>query len=341
MNNARQNQYNSIRSRVGNTPLHRIRHIKVPNGNRIWAKLEFLNPTESAFDRVYPGLFEAAELAGHIAPGVNPVIECSTGNAGASFAWTARELGYESHVIIHEDSPFPRIEQIRRLGAHVILSPAGEYGSGYVALLNSVLEENRRALGAETHGRLFAITKIVPEARDHHRGIVHEALAQLKSTQLANGFSAFVAAVGSGDLICGVSSEFRRLGHHVEVIGMESKEMPTVSSLRAGRVLEATPLPIPDLMLGVTGTNLPMNRLNINFDLIDDVEGVSVEEWKSMDARLVEEEGLAVGRTSAGSLAAALRVAERVTNADILTIFFDPKWKYGDAFAPKFPELYA
>src|SRR5262245_46615483 len=139
MHRRRKDVYRSINARVGNTTLRRLTNIAAPNGNRIWAKLEYENPTESAFDRVYPGLFESAESDGRIVPGVTPVIECSTGNAGASFAWVAKELGYESHVIIHADAPGARIAQLERLGAKVILSPAGQYGAGYVGVLNTIL----------------------------------------------------------------------------------------------------------------------------------------------------------------------------------------------------------
>jgi cysteine synthase len=121
---------------------------------------------------------------------------------------------------------------------------------------------------------------------------------------------------------------------------MEAAEMPTVSTLMNGGVLTSDPLPVEDLMLGVTGTSLPMDRLNIDFSLIDDVRGVTIDEWKTADALLVEREGLSVGRTSAGSLAAALQVCENLEDSDVLTVFFDSRWKYGSELAPNHPDLY-
>jgi cysteine synthase A len=340
----RQETYRVLNARVGNTTLHRLNHIEIPNRNRIWVKLEYENPTESAFDRVYPGLFELAEAEGKIAPGITPVIECSTGNAGASFAWVAKELGYESHVVIHADSPGARIEQIRRLGASIILSPAGRYGAGYVELLNTILEDDRAVHarnGTDPSSRLYAVTKIVPVARRFHASIAREAVEQLYRATGRNNFSVFVAAVGSGDLICGVAEELAKLGPRPQVVGMEAAEMPTVSALMRGEVLRSTPLPIEDLMLGVTGTSLPPERLNIDFSLIDDVRGVTVDGWKKAEGILADEEGLFVGRTSAGSLAAALSVCEGLKDADVLTIFFDPRWKYTSDFSPRFPGIYA
>lgn len=339
----RESAYRALNLRVGNTTLHRLTKIKAPNQNRIWAKLEYENPTESAFDRVYPGLFELTENEGRIVPGITPVIECSTGNAGASFAWAAKELGYKSHVIIHADSPGARIEQIRRLSANVILSPAGQYGAGYVELLNTILEDDRSDHARNRKDpatRLYAVTKIVPVARRFHAGIAREAVAQLYRATGRNRFSAFVAAVGSGDLICGVAEELGVLGSRPLVVGMEAAEMPTVSALMRGDVLRSRPLPVEDLMLGVTGTSLTPDRLNIDFSLIDEVCGITVDGWKSAERILANEEGLLVGRTSAGSLAAALSVCNDLEDSDVLTIFFDPKWKYTSNFTPRFPATY-
>jgi len=335
----RKKAYDDLRRRSGSTSLRQLTHIDIPNNNRIWAKLEFENPTESAFDRVYPGLFQIAELEGRIVPGRTPVIECSTGNAGASFAWTARELGFESRVIIHADSPIARIEQIRQLGSELIFSPPGEYGSGYVQLLNTLLEKDRERESDHTR-RLYAITKIAPVARTFHYPIAREVVAQLTAASRVRTFSALVAAVGSGDLICGVAHELRTLGSNVRIVGMESAEMPTVSALMKGEMLTSKPLPIEDLMLGVTGTNLPPDRLNIDFTLIDEVRGVSISDWKYADRLLKEREGIEAGRTSAGSLAAALSLSLTMENSDIVVIFFDPAWKYGSAFTPRLSSIY-
>lgn len=343
MHPRRKDLYGTLNARVGNTTLRQLTKIEVPNQNRIWAKLEYENPTESAFDRVYPGLFELAESEGRIIPGVTPVIECSTGNAGASFAWVAKELGFQSHVIIHADAPSARIAQIERLGARVILSPAGEYGAGYVEVLNTILQADRSdhaRNGKDPATRLHAVTKIVPEARRFHAGIAREAVSQLYQATGRNRFSAFVAAIGSGDLICGVAGELEALGPRPLIVGIEPAEMPTISTLMRGDVLTSKPLPVADLMLGVTGTNVPPNLLNIDFSLIDDVHGVTVDEWRSAEKLLADEEGLVVGRTSAGSLAAALSMCNDLEDSDVLTIFFDPGWKYTSTFTPSSPEIY-
>src|SRR5688572_25094453 len=91
MNEHRHELYAELFSKVGNTNLYKIRHIEVPNGNKIFAKEEYQNPTGSHYDRVYPYLLYEAEKRGVISPSTTTIVENSSGNAGASAAWACRE----------------------------------------------------------------------------------------------------------------------------------------------------------------------------------------------------------------------------------------------------------
>jgi cysteine synthase A len=57
LNLEREKIYKELEKRVGNTPLYNIKKIEIPNGNKIFAKEEYLNPTGSNFDRIYIHLF--------------------------------------------------------------------------------------------------------------------------------------------------------------------------------------------------------------------------------------------------------------------------------------------
>src|SRR5580765_4898107 len=69
MDEARIAKYEGLRAEIGHTPLHEVKSIVVPNGNRIFAKEEYLNPTGSHYDRVFVRLFEALEEQCAICPG--------------------------------------------------------------------------------------------------------------------------------------------------------------------------------------------------------------------------------------------------------------------------------
>ena len=97
----REKLYRELESRIGNTPILKL-SLHLPYGNRIFVKEEFRNPTGSHYDRVYIHLLKEIEKEGKIVPGVTPLIETSSGNAGSSFAWLCRELGYQAEVIVPE-----------------------------------------------------------------------------------------------------------------------------------------------------------------------------------------------------------------------------------------------
>ena len=54
---------------IGNTPIVELKRLAPKEGVRLFAKLEFYNPTGSVKDRVAKSMIERAEAEGAIAPG--------------------------------------------------------------------------------------------------------------------------------------------------------------------------------------------------------------------------------------------------------------------------------
>lgn len=332
--------YESLEQKVGNTSLYEIKKIPIPNRNRIFAKEEYLNPTASNFDRVYPYLFRVAEEKGFIVPGITPVIEASTGNAGASFAWCARELGYtDATVITHADTPKARIEQIKSYGAKIIFSPAGEFASGYVRKLEKILAKDKKQKGGkigENPKRTYAVTKISSEGKIPFRKYVEEAIKQLHDVTTNTHFGYFICAVGSGTMISGVGEAFKKLGESTKIIAIETAEVPVVSALKKHKTLSTKEYyTLIDIPFGLGAPGLPPDKLGIDFNVIDDIQGVKTEEWKNALDALHHKENKQVGRTSGAELAVALRMADNISDKIFLITFHDAFWKYEDSYEPE------
>jgi len=327
--------YESLEQKVGNTPLYEIKKISIPNRNRIFAKEEYLNPTASNFDRVYPYLFRVAEEKEFIVPGVTPVIEASTGNAGASFAWCAKELGYtDATVITHADTPKARVEQIKSYGAKVIFSPAGEFAAGYVRKLEEILAEDKKQKGGKigkNPKRMYAVTKISSEGKVPFKKYVEEAVKQLANIIADSHFNFFICAVGSGTMVSGVGEAFKKLGKPTKIIAIETAEVPVVSSLKKHKTLSTKEYyTLSDIPFGLGAPGLPPDKLDIDFNVIDDIQGVKTEEWKNALNMLHQKEHKLVGRTSGAELAIALRMANNISDKIFLITFHDASWKYED-----------
>lgn len=317
----REDVYRTLESQVGNTPLHEVRQVSIPNRNRIYAKEEYKNPTSSTFDRLYPYLFRIAEESGLIVPGITPVIEASTGNAGASFAWCAQKLGYGATVITHEDTPKARVQQIESYGAKVIFSPAGEYAAGYVKELERILAEDKRGKGklGEDSTRMYCLTKIKHGSNAHgFRKLVDEVYQELDRIDY------FVCGVGSGTTISSLGIIFKERNPNTQVIAIEPEHSAVITAFKNGRIAELSHLE----MIGIGAAGLPPEKLDINLLVIDDVVLVTNEDWRSGYKLLKESERKEVGRTSCAAFKVALNLSDKIQDKKILILFGDPSWKY-------------
>ncbi len=314
--------------------VYEIKKIEIPNRNRIFAIEEWKNPTGSTFDRIYPILFQEAEEKGYIVAGITPVIEASTGNAGAAFAKCATLLGYKKcTVITHKDTPQARVEQIKEYGCEVVFSPAGEYAKGYVKKLEEILNEDKVKKGGkigENPHRLYCVTKISPSAKKAFHKLMQDTLFIIKKNYgVMPDFH--VGVVGSGTTISGSGEYLKATLNSEKVIVVEPSELPMIQTLKAkGEVLDREKL-IHEIY-GIAPFGLPPEKLDINLDIIDDFILLPQDTYKEGEKLLHGIEEQLVGRSSCLTLMACLKMAKKVKNKIFLMFFYDPAWKYTDSY---------
>lgn len=115
---------------VGNTRMHRVISASA-NGNKIFAKCEFMNPTGSHKDRTFLHMVTELKSAGKIAPGMT-LVDCSTGNGGAALAWVGKMKGYNVVIFMPEGMTEERKRQIREFGADIIETNRNQFLNGSV-----------------------------------------------------------------------------------------------------------------------------------------------------------------------------------------------------------------
>lgn len=326
--------YGHLESMVGNTPLFEIKNIATPNSNRIFAKEEWRNPTGSIWDRVYPFLFKSLEEQGVIIPGITPVIETTAGNAGASCAWVARELGYECTIIIPEDAPQARIRQIKSLGAAVVLSPKGLYAKGNIQVLNEILRRDKASKGGklgENPKLLYCINKIDPKHRVVTYAVLRKLVQELAPALDGIGLNYFVVGVGSGATISGIGKAPKEYWPNVKIIGIDPVEAPVVYYFKyKDQVFDSEFMPHDIHGIGVFG--VPPELLSIDLDIIDEVMWAGKTDWQYGCSSLYRYEDRQLGRSTGAALSCILKLAEKVERKNFLMIFHDPSWKYENHF---------
>jgi len=145
----------------GNTPIVEERL----GDNRIYYKLEYLNPTGSFKDR---GVSYNIMLASSL--GYRCVVEDSSGNTGISVAAYSSRMGMESKVIIPASAPKGKKSLLRALGAEVIESETRDKGT-------KIAEELSKHCFYVSHARnpffIEGIKSVAKELKDLYiRGVV-------------------------------------------------------------------------------------------------------------------------------------------------------------------------
>lgn len=310
--------YKEIRRIIGHTPLHKVSKIDIPNGNTIFAKEEYLNPTGSHYDRVYYWLFRDLEEKGIIRPEVTPLIDNSSGNAAASLAWLSSWLGYSCTVVIPEDLPQARIEDIKKYGPKIVFSAPGEYVQGTNKKLREILKENRVKTEGN-NGRLYCMNHSVNPVSLHAMEECAEEICRFSGIQ---NIDYFISAIGNGTSTTGMGRVLKDK-FTCKIIGWDPEEAPVGYSQRhQDKHFEFQPHDVYGV--GAWGVKFP----HLDMRLLDDVVLVKKDERKEALSTLHNIERKPVGHTSAGSLAVAMKIAKEVHNKTFLVIFYDSIRKY-------------
>jgi cysteine synthase A len=115
----------------------------------------------------------------------------------------------------------------------------------------------------------------------------------------------FVAGVGTGGTITGVSRYFKKTrGKKILSIAVEPKESPVISQTLAGQPVKPSPHKIQGIGAGFVPKVLDLS-------MVDRVEQVDSQEAIEFARRLSREEGLLSGISSGAAAAVAVRLAKQ------------------------------
>jgi cysteine synthase A len=288
---------------VGRTPLVRLARVAPEGGAEIYAKLEARNPSGSVKDRPALAMIRAAEASGALVAG-STIVEATSGNTGISLAMLAAVRGYRCALVMPEDMSTARQSTLRAYGAELVLT-AAELGM-------------RGAV--ETAEELLARTKKSWMARQFENPAnprVHEETTAAEIWEALSGrLDAFVAGVGTGGTLTGVTRGLRARGSSPKIFAVEPRSSAVLSGGKPG-------------LHGIQGLGAGFVPSVLDRALIDDVIAVSDPEAERMAARLAREEGLYVGPSSGANVHAAVKVASAMRSGErVVTILCDTGERY-------------
>lgn len=280
---------------VGNTPIVELANIN-PNKNvRVYAKLEWFNPTGSIKDRIVKYMIEHAEREGLLKAG-QEILEPTSGNTGISLAMVSSVKGYKLRAVMPESVSIERREILKAFGAEIVLSPGDQGTNGAIALADKIYQESP--------GKYFMPNQYANEnnPKAHYETTAVEILEDIGSVDF------FLAGLGTGGTLMGVSKKLKEDNPDIKIVAVQPYPKSGLQGLRS-------------LADGYIPPILDMSK-------IDRSEFVQDRDAFEMVKRLALEEGLFVGISCGAVAYEAVKLAQQMDSGKIVTVFPDGGFKY-------------
>ena len=276
-----------------------------PADATVAAKLESKNPGGSAKDRPALYMIRAAEEAGELQAG-DAIVEPTSGNTGIGLSLIGAARGYDVKIVIPGSKSPERRRVMRAYGADI------EVVDGDIQAARDRADE-LEATGDYVQMRQF---ENAANPRAHYETTGPEILNQVEDRDI----DAFVAGVGTGGTITGTARRLREEYPEMAVVAVEPEENAVLSTGESGH---------DDYQGMGPGFVSP----NLDIDLVDGVEAVSLDRAEAECRCLAREEGILVGQSSGAANIGARRVAaslleEGVEDPLVVTIFPDGGERY-------------
>ncbi|KAG0088100.1 hypothetical protein BGZ92_006617 [Podila epicladia] len=301
---------------VGNTPLIRLNRLSKETGSNIYAKAEFMNPGGSVKDRAALFVVKDAEEKGLIKPG-GTVVEGTAGNTGIGLAHVCRAKGYKCVIYMPNTQSQEKIDLLRMLGAEVYPVPA-------VAFDNP---ENYNHQAARHAQRLENAVWTNQFDNTANRRAHIETTGPEIWKQLDGQVDGFTCSTGTGGTLGGVARYLKEKSNRKTKIFLADPPGSVLYSYikSGGTLIERGGSSITE---GI-GQGRVTENLKPDIELIDDALQIPDSESLKMIYRLLDEEGIYVGASSALNVVAAVEMAKKLgPNKNIVTILCDGAYRY-------------
>ena len=288
----------SVIDQIGSTPLiHLANVLNEESSVDIYGKAEWFNPGGSVKDRPALNMILDGERSGKLTKD-KILLDATSGNTGVAYAMLGAVLGYRVRLVIPENTSSFIKHMLRAYNADVVLSDPQAGSDGAIKEAIRLYEQNPDLY-------------FYPDQYNnpvnwlaHYNGTGKEIYHQ------TNGkITHFVAGLGTSGTFTGTGRRLKDFNDDIQLVAVHP-DAP-LHGLEGLKHMETAIVP------GIYDPNLADEHMEIETEAAQD-----------MVKRLAREEGLFVGTSSGAAVAAALKVAERLTEGVIVTILPDSGYRY-------------
>eukprot|EP00835_Amoeboradix_gromovi_P006858 NODE_917_length_3095_cov_0.664219.p1 type:complete len:408 gc:universal NODE_917_length_3095_cov_0.664219:1380-157(-) len=348
-------EFMSFGKLIGKTQLMPLKSLYRETGCEIYGKCEFMNPGGSVKDRAALYLLnEVDELVKerNLRPEDVTVVEGSAGNTAIALLHLCRSKGYKSVMFMPNTQSEEKIQLLRILGASVFPVPPKPFSDpqNYNHLASKYASDNPNhfwtnqfdntlnrdahyaSTGPEILKDCIRFKAIKKPAVLLHQGTpeFYDGNFTPKPYEIKEGpipLSAFVCATGSGGTLSGTAKFLKENSPSTRIILADPPGAVLFNAVKSG-MKNCTPVGNGSITEGIGQGRITCN-LKDEFHLIDDAVHITDEETIRMVFKMLDEEGLLIGASTALNIVAAVKVAKMMgPESRIVTIICDSGHKY-------------
>lgn len=295
------NYKGSILELIGDTPLVKLNKLTRGMKPLVLAKIESLNPGGSVKDRIGQAMIDRAERLGELKPD-GTVVEATSGNTGIGIALTCAVRGYHCVFVMTDKCSQEKVRYLKALGADVIVVPAAAKPDSPEHYLNTA-----RRIANETPNAILTNQYANPANPEIHYRTTGPEIWEATEGRITH----FVAGLGTGGTISGAARFLKEKNPNIRIIGADPYGSVFKTFKETCRLMGASPY----LVEGIGQELIPEN---VHLKYIDEIINVTDRDSFNTARRLGREEGIFCGGSTGTIAWAALKVAENLTENDIV-----------------------
>jgi len=292
--------YPNIISTIGRTPLVELTNLEKQYKlkARLIAKVERFNPAGSVKDRIAKAMIEGAIKKGLIKKGTT-IIEPTSGNTGIGLAMVAASYGLKIILTMPETMSKERQSLLKAYGATLVLT------EGKLGMKGAIAKAEELAKDIPNSFMPMQFENMANPA-------IHYLTTGREIYEDSDGkVDIFVAGVGTGGTISGVSQCLKEKNKNVLSYAVEPDSSPVLSEGKSG----------PHKIQGIGAGFVPKT---LNLKSVDYVIRVTNEDAFKMTKEVARSEGLLVGISSGAALYAAIELASKKENEGKMIVVLLP-----------------
>ena len=278
--------FNNITQLVGNTPIVKLNKLTRDDSADIFVKLEYFNPGGSVKDRIALNMIEMAENEG-ILNKDSVIIEPTSGNTGIGLAMVGASKGYKIVLVMPDTMSVERRNLLKAYGSELILTSGTKGMKGAIEKAEELVNKSEKYFMPQ-------------QFKNKYNPAIHMKTTALEIIEQMDGnLDAFIAGVGTGGTITGVTKILRERISDFISVAVEPTDSPVLSGGNPGS----------HKIQGIGAGFIPHI---LDMTLIDKIETVNTDDALDTLKEIAKKEGLLVGISSGAAVFVALKIAREL-----------------------------